>query len=293
MYKFFLLGIIAACLIYFVLLRIRNRAIYLRYHASAAKRQKFLARMTELTSNNVLSTKVQTSDKLLLDTIYLHNPEKSCCVMYIHSCQGDMTTKADMIEFLYNYASVVCFDFRSYGMSSSHTKTLRERDLNVDVTTIWNWIRDYLGYSAAETVILGESIACGLAINLASKLSQTMLSENYPRALILNSPIYSMRAYLADNFRKIHLSSIGAIIAKIYGTDYKSHQEIVYVNCLTHVLIGHSPRDEIISYRHSLALYQKWQLYHPMVELIDLAGTHNNLILTRDYIYRLTDLLDD
>ena len=193
-----------------------------------------------------------------------------------------------MIKFLYNYASVIVFDYRSYGRSNGNDTNLSIDNLNKDAESIWKYTINEFGINPNDISIVGESIGCTIAIELVANISKMYDSEFYPHSIILNCPIYSLESLL----QKYKLGFIGKMVSYLTH-EYQSNISIQYINHITKIIIAHSIHDKIIPYTEGYKLYEEVSKVHPKVKFINLTGSHNHLGLTDDYIYTLADLFYD
>lgn len=281
-------------MIFVILGYVKNRLIYYPSRAPNWKYNKFYRKLLSMTQDpiDVVNIMVPSTSGVLLDTFYVKNREKSKCIILFHGNAGNLTMRYDIISLIYNYASVVIFDYRSYGKSSRGDTMLSETVLMKDSRAIWNFVTQRLGYHANEICLMGESLGCAVAIKLAANLSLTLDPLMYPHSLILNSPFYSLKGMINRLTNNIKLSSLSGILGFIYGHDYDMRSTIPYLNCLTKIVVAHSPRDEVIPYRQALELYHHMKKLRLNAEFISLMGTHNNLCMTAQYMYTLTDILD-
>ena len=277
-----------------IMIYIKNMLLYHPNPAIDEKYSRFYKKIYHIAGSqkNISHILVETVDKISLDSIFIKNPTKSKCIIYFHGNSGNISMRFDMIKFLYNYASVIIFDYRSFGKSTGNNNGLSARALEKDADAIWQYVVDQLSYSPNKISLFGESLGCSIAINLAAKLSKTMNQTQYPHSLILNSPFYSLADMIENTFDKINIGFIGKCLATLIAVEYKSNEYIKYLNHQTKIIIAHSPRDEIIPYHQGLNLYNSICQYHKYARFINLNGTHNNLGLTDRYIYTLADIFD-
>jgi predicted esterase len=229
----------------------------------------------------------------MLDTVFIKNPENDKCIIFFHGNAGNISMRFDMIKFLYNYASVLIFDYRSFGKSSGEISNLSSHGLIKDAEAIWEYTIKKLNFKANNISFFGESLGCSIAIYLTAKLSNEFKSENYPHSLILNSPFYSLKSMIKIMFDKIKIGFAGKIVSLFFGREYMSNEWIKMVNHRTKIIIAHSPRDEIVPYSEGLNLYNQISKAHVNSKFINITGTHNNLGLTDNYIYTLADLFNE
>jgi len=274
---------------------IKNVMLYHPVPFDKMKYNRFYQKLLQLTdiSSHINNVMVKTSDGILLDTFYIKNPDSTKCIIFFHGNAGNLSMRFDMIKFLYNYASIIIFDYRSFGRSTGDAYTLSSYGLQNDAEAIWNFATDILKIHPNNISFFGESLGCSVAIYLAAKLSKRMDNLCYPHSLILNSPFYSLHSMIEIMFNKINIGPVGKIVSLLLGSEYQSNEWIKYINHKTKIIIAHSPRDEIIPYKEGLNLYNSISKHHHNIKFINITGTHNNLALTDQYIYVLADLFDD
>ena len=271
------------------------------YHPQSPKLDKynrFFEKLTKLVSNiEYLKIQyVETPDNFMIDSIYLKNPDSSHCIIFYHGNGGNISMRYEMIKFLYNYASVFIFDYRAYGRSSGEDIDLNCHALQTDSITAWNYVTQKLNYKPNKISLIGESLGCSLAIYVASEVSKTSDSDNYPYSVVLNSPFFSLESMTLTTFNKIGLNFIGYILSFFTSTEYKSSEWINYINYQTKIIIAHSIRDEVIPFTEATKLFNQLKNNHvnqDNIKFISITGTHNNLGLTDEYIYSLADLFNE
>ena len=263
--------------------------------AIVEKYDRFYHKLLQLTEskNHVVNDFVKTSDGILLDTVYIKNPDATKCIIFFHGNTGNLSMRFDMIKFLYNYASVLIFDYRSFGRSNGDSSNLSSYGLYTDAESIWDYAVNKLNINANNISLFGESLGCAVAIYLAAKLSKNFNNEQYPHSLILNCPFYSLSSMIEIMFHKINIGFAGKIISLFLGREYQSNELICFINHQTKIIIAHSPRDEKIPYKEGYNLYNLISQSHHNAKFIAITGTHNNLGLTDNYIYALADLFND
>lgn len=295
MYKKLILLAIIFLVILVLIFYTKNAIMYLPAPATIDKYERFFSKLSYLVEDkkDIINSFVESKDGVLLDTVYIRNPDSSRCIIFFHGNAGNIAMRFDMIKFLYNYASVVIFDYRSFGKSDGDNNQISSKSMQIDAETIWNYVLYELKYSAEHITLFGESIGCAIIIQFAAELSKRMNHHNYPHSLILNSPFYSLASMIEHIFSKINISFIGKILTYIVGYDYQSNEFIKFINHKTKIIIAHSPRDEIIPYKEGWNLYASVSQSNKNIKFVNITGTHNNLGLTDNYIYSLSDLFDE
>lgn len=295
MCKKLIILIILLISIFIVLIYTKSILLYHPLSAIPEKYVRFYQKLLQLTESkhHVTNIIVKTSDNILLDAVYIKNPDTSKCIIFFHGNTGNLSMRFDMIKFLYNYASVMIFDYRSFGRSSGDGSILSSYGLQKDAEAIWNFSTQKLHINANNISLFGESLGCSVAICLAANLSKQMKSQYYPHSLILNAPFYSLSSMIESMFNKINIGFFGKLLSLFIGQEYQSNEWIQYVNHKTKIIVAHSPRDEIIPYAEGLNLYNSIVHTHHNIKFVNVTGTHNNLGLTDNYIYTLADLFND
>lgn len=294
-YKILFLLIIILIVLSYIITYIKINILYHPLPAIKEKYERFYQKLFQLaeSKNNITNIFIKTSDGELIDTIYIKNPDTKKCIIYFHGNAGNIAMRFDMIKFLYNFASVVIFDYRSYGRSSGNKNNLSLKLLQRDAIAVWNYCINNLNIEPNNISFFGESLGCSVAISIAEDLSKRMDSYYYPHSLICNSPFYSLESMIKYNLNKINVGFITKILVLISGNEYRSDEMIKFINHRTKIIIAHSPRDEVIPYNEGWRLYKSISQNHPNSQFINITGTHNNFGLTDQYIYALADVFND
>jgi esterase/lipase len=285
-YKYSIILIIIGLIIIYIGLNLfKNSILYHPIPYNELKYDLFLAKLIRLTQtiDNVINRYVTTPDGINLDTWYVKNPYVKNTILFIHGNAGNVAIRYEMIAFLYSFASIVIFDYRSFGNSTGTKYKLNSKSLLIDCETIWDYCINDLQISNDNLVVMGESLGCSLALELTAFYHK-------PKALILNSPFYSLDQLILDYTGNLGISYIGRILICLTKEEYRSDQYILELDHTIPIIIAHSKIDEIIPYRHALQLYQLID-DRPNVKFLNIGGTHSNLILTDEYIYNITQFL--
>lgn len=295
MYKKLISLFIVLIISYILVIYIKGIILYHPLPALPEKYHRFFQKISQLTESprHISNVFVKTSDGILLDTIYIINPDANKCIIFFHGNAGNLSMRFDMIKFLYNYASIIVFDYRSFGRSTGDSNSLSSYGLHKDAEAIWDFATKKLRINANDISLFGESLGCSVAIYLASKLSEQMDNNLYPHSLILNAPFLSLASMMVSTFSKCNVGFLGKILSTFVGHEYQSNEWIKLINHRTKIIIAHSPRDEVIPYKEGWDLYQSIANTRTNIKFISITGTHNNLGLTDNYIYTLADLFDD
>jgi hypothetical protein len=74
-----------------------------------------------------------------------------------------------------------------------------------------------------------------------------------------------------------------------FPNEYQTNEWIKILNPNIKIIIAHSPKDELIPYKHSVLLYNDLR-HRKTSQLITITGTHNSMGVTSEYIYTLAEL---
>jgi len=291
MYKMFLLGIIITIL-FVILVYAKNIILYHPSPKINDKYEHFYRKLNDLVNceNYIQKHRVLTHDQIELDVIHIQNPDLNQCIIFFHGNAGNISMRFDIIKFLYNYASIIVFDYRSYGDSTGDSSNLSALSLQIDARAVWNFAVNHIKIKPTNISLMGESLGCAVALELAANLSRTFDPNLYPHSLILNSPFSSLSSMIEVMFGRFNLKFVGKILSMILGGEYQSDELIKLINHRTKIIIAHSLRDEIIPIKEGLKLSKSGT--HPNIKFINITGTHNNMGLTDTYIYALADLFN-
>jgi hypothetical protein len=259
---------------------------------------KFHHKLKSLTKNihDIQNTSVKTFDGYFLNVYYLRNIQTDKCFIYFYGRSNYLMMNFDMIKFLYNYCSVIIFEYRSHSSLDKIKCNLDGLELAInyimrkDMEAIWSYTLK-LGYSPHHISIVGESFNSTFAIDLVARLSMNFDNENYPHSLILISPCHSIISAKTYFLRKYYLGFLSYLF--IPFIEDNTPEQCQYLNCQTKILIAHSPFDEIIPYQQGFKLYEEINKYHPSTYLVTITGTHYQIGLNDSFVYSLSSLMND
>lgn len=201
---------------------------------------------------------LSTPDGEALVCWHLRVPSPRATLLFFHGNAGNLTHRLDALETLGGIGvDAFLLGYRGYGRSTGRPS---ERGLYVDAETAHRHLTGKAGVPADRLVLLGESLGCAVAIDLATKRPCA--------GLVLQSPFASVREMATQVLpfppirwivpRKFdNLGKIGSIAAP--------------------KLFLASRRDEIVPWRQTRALFEAAKGEKTWVEFDD-AG-HNELFL--------------
>lgn len=290
----FLIFIIIFIGIFVCIIYLKNKLLYRPLASCEAKYERFYRRLVGLVGQNkfVVNFMVTTSDNFILDAFHIINKESKHTIIFFRGNSGNVSTQFDLINFLYNYGSIIIFDYRSFGRSSGLSHNLSEESFHEDSVAVWKHciMNANVCVDPYDISFFGESFGSCVAVNLLAYISKTFNDKFYPRALILNSPLYSLSSIMIHYAEKYNIRMIGKLISIFVGQDFKTNEAIPYINKKTKIIVAHSMRDEIIPFDQGLSLYLCINKICPDSKFIIINGTHNNMSLTEKYIYTLANI---
>lgn len=272
----------------------KNLLLYHPIAPNPIKYQNFYLKISNLidSEDNHQNFTIPTSDGIYLDTCYIKNPNSDMCIIFFHGETGNISMMFNMVKFLYSFGSIVIFDYRTYGKSTGYITDVSSNGFNNDANAIWDYVRNKLKYPADRISLFGESLGCSIVIKLASQISKTFNKLSYPHSIILNSPFYSLSSLFNTKSKNLDIDFLNPFI-NLIETEYDSSECIKYINHFTKIIIAHSLDNETIPYSEGIKLFDSIVTHHPNVKFINITGKHDQLGLTDDYIYSVSDILQE
>ncbi len=158
--------------------------------------------------------------------------------------------------------NVLLYDYGGYGLSTGRPS---ERRCYADARAMWNHLVRHRGVPPQEIVLIGRSLGSAVTAELAL--------ETKPAAVVLESPFLSM----ADMAREVFPILPGRLMVR-HRFDTESKIDRIDAP----LLILHSPKDELVPYRHGRRLYERAR--EPKV-FVDIEGGHNDCFGVSEAIY--------
>ena len=161
--------------------------------------------------------------------------ESKGLVYYLHGNAGSLRDWGWIyVDFVKRGYDLCLIDFRSYGKS---TGKLSEANMLGDVAFVYQELLE--DYNEEDIVVYGRSIGTGMASYLASQTT--------PKALILESPYYSV-ADIARNIAPIFPLNI------LLKYKFESYKSIPEVSCPIHLI--HGDNDNVVPFKSGKKLYE-------------------------------------
>lgn len=181
-------------------------------------------------------------------------------VLYLHGNAGNLEDWGNVYsQFTSRNYDVVIVDYRTYGKS---TGKLTEENIHSDIQYIYDEIKKE--FSEKEIVVFGRSLGSGIAVKLAS--------SNKPKALILETPYYSILEIAQKTVPFIPVN----LILKF---KFESNKYITKVK--SPILFLHGKKDQVIPFQSGIKLYNLVKENSSFITFEE--GTHSNLSEFGDY----------
>ncbi len=212
-----------------------------------------------------------TADRVKLHGWYLPAAQPRATLLFFHGNAGNISHRLDTLRIFHALGlAVFIFDYRGYGQSEGAADEAGTRQ---DAAAAWRYLTETRDVAAGDIVLFGRSLGAALAAWLAAR--------EQPGALILESAFISAPELAADLYWWLPAR-------RLTRFDYATRDAVDAVRCP--LLVVHSPQDEIIPYRHGLALYAAAR---PPKAFLALRGDHNTgfLLSAEDYRRGLDDFL--
>jgi fermentation-respiration switch protein FrsA (DUF1100 family) len=164
-----------------------------------------------------------------ISALYKKNPEAKYIVIFSHGNASNITR----LDFIYNFfnranVSYIAYDYPGYGKSPGMPS---EQGLYASLETVYNYVKDNLGYSQEQIIFHGISLGGAVTVDVASRFQA--------RACIIESSFTSSHAMGKKMFPRLQLQRFVPLrfnsIGKIAKIKYP-------------ILITHGTEDEVIPF---------------------------------------------
>ena len=206
--------------------------------------------------NEIKEVFIDTLDNLTLLAWFQKPKNKNPILIYFHGNSFDIGERAYRIERYINIGwGILLLSWRGY---SGNKGKPTEKNLYIDGQAAIDWVKKNTNYPKTNIILYGESLGCGVAVELGLKDNFKSIILEAPFTSIADIarkkyPIYPVKYLTLDKFD--NLSKIGKILSPL--------------------LIIHGKKDEVIPYEHSLKLFKK--ALNPKKHVCVDEAMHNNL----------------
>ena len=89
------------------------------------KYNKFFMRLCQITTtDSITNVDLITNNNKHLDTVHIKNNDNDYCIIIFNDSHQNITSHFDVVKYLYNYASIVIYDYQAHGKSSGSISEL-------------------------------------------------------------------------------------------------------------------------------------------------------------------------
>ncbi len=180
------------------------------------------------------------------------NPQRGV-LLFCHGNAGNISNRLDSILIFHQLGlSVFIFDYRGFGLSEGSPN---EQGTYLDAEAAWDYLNRTRHISPECIILFGRSLGGAVAARLGVTRSN--------RALILESAFTSVQDVARDHFSWIPGFFLSGYRYDTLGSirEYPGP-----------VLVVHSPDDEVVPFKHGLALYRAVQ---GPKQFLEIHGSHN------------------
>ena len=194
-------------------------------------------------------------------------------VLFSHGNAGTMADRLEFAAILRDQGvGVFFYDYGGYGNSSGRPS---EERCYQDIRAAWQWLTEEKGIAPERIVLMGRSLGGGPTIQLATEVS--------PAGVIVESSFTSIPDVAAQTFFFLPVRYL-----------VRHHMDnAAKIGAIEEpVMVLHSPRDDVISYRHGEALYAA--ATEPK-RFVEMRGSHNDgwFVSYPEYGYALHAFMDE
>lgn len=184
-------------------------------------------------------------------------------LLFLHGNAGNIGHRLDPIaEFHRLGLNVLIIDYRGYGASSGKPG---EEGTYQDALAAWNFLTQKKGIQPGQIVLFGESLGGSIAAWLAAR--------HTPKALIIFASFTSVPEFAQELY---------PIFPARWLARFQYDTRAALRQVLCPVMVMHSPEDEIIPFRHGLALFA---VANTPKQFLELRGGHNDALLVSRETY--------
>jgi fermentation-respiration switch protein FrsA (DUF1100 family) len=107
---------------------------------------------------------------------YVPHSDPRAVVLFLHGNAGNIAGRADFLRRLHDLrVTVLALDYRGYGRSEGSPT---EQGVISDARAARTWLAEKAGVRPSEIVLWGESLGCGVAIELATDGARALILEH-------------------------------------------------------------------------------------------------------------------
>lgn len=215
---------------------------------------------------------IEAADGTRLHAWYVPHEEPRAFVLYAHGNAGNLSHRWPMLRVLHDDLNVatLIFDYRGYGRSEGRP---HEAGVLDDARAARDWLAQHEGLRPNQIVLLGESLGCGVCVQLAA--------EQGARGLVLQNAFTSMPDVAANHYPVVPVRYLMRTRLPAIDLIDRYHGPL---------LQSHAGNDSVIPIELGRRLFAA---AHEPKQFLVLDGQDHNDLLTSDYWQTLDRFLDD
>jgi len=207
-----------------------------------------------------------------------NNPKiKNKVILFFHGNAGNISFRLTYIQKFYEIGfSMLFFDYPGFGLSEG----VPNEDNCVDTGSLYyKFLINNKNYKHENIIFYGESIGGAISSNLANKLNI--------KSLILQSTFTDIKFIIQNltinNYLNLLIDNIGFETLSYLKNRYKKN----LMKKVMKTMIIHSNNDELIDIKYAEELSEYSDDFYIA------SGTHSNINIDNDLVYKLLNFISD
>jgi uncharacterized protein len=148
---------------------------------------------------------ITADDGTRLHAWYIPHANPRAFVLFLHGNAGNIAGRTEFLRRLHDLrVSVLALDYRGYGKSEGSPN---EEGVIADGRAARTWLANKAGLQEKQLVLWGESLGCGVAIELATDGARALILENaftsLPDVAAYHYPWAPVRILMRNRLRSI------------------------------------------------------------------------------------------
>jgi hypothetical protein len=223
-------------------------------------------------SNQIVKRKVtrrsfirDVQDKNIVYGYFLRNREVESVIIFFPCQHQNIGNMADITEKLSQLASLVIFDYREKDFSADTTE--------IDSVCIWKYVINNIQNDGSKIILMGHLGGCQNVAALCSYIYKHRLLEDYPKHIILQSPMMLSSISRLTNIVDIPVTN--TIMIHDYQT-FSPHTSVDIIHGT------HNPLDINSDVKKIATSLSK---YHKSVKMYPIYSNKASFFISPEWIY--------
>ncbi len=213
---------------------------------------------------------IETAPEAMINALHFTVERPKGIILYFHGNAGNLSRWGKITTFFVDHGyDVFVMDYRGYGKSTGERD---EEALYSDSRQCYNYLLQR--YSEDDIIVYGRSLGSAMATKMAAEFN--------PKALVLESPFYSLVDVAKSRFPMFP-------VEKLLKYQLPNYKYIKKVNCP--ITIYHGTNDFVVPFNSGERLYKASDEKKSEFIIIE-GGGHNNLNEYSSYTDHIKGLLE-